>query len=896
MRLGQYLLTAFMLSSTSGNNLMPSDMPSLVPSDSPSILPSLSPTRPFPIKTLLSCPELEWSNMKCQNGGATAAPSSTNTSVLSTSSASDLLSQVTTIEHGFSLSIWFESTHQGNFLSIQGPDCDLEITESRKTITVIYPSMDGSCMSATVDTEAAAGELLHLLLSVQDKQIRIYLNGILGNTPQHSPTIDATPIITSNAPIRIFDSWNGTIYLMEVMAGIESEEGAYDILARGLLPNMPVTSSNTTVVIYEDAEPVAGNSTLDWYRTMPQVEDAVTIELPWYSMQQQAEAVIHQAGIPSKQNMINLYFFVVELPHRGHMFARDGTELLTVGAWVPTKDQVVYIPPWNEHSIDDETPFTSFTYCFSNISIYHPNSCTNGTVAIIVQSVNDPPVAHGANGVKVWEGAEDLHTPSIHLRGIDIDQNDSVISVRISSQPSYGNLILSVGSFRADGIRHGTPVRELQEISTDDPVYVKYLWDPSTYGGSLTTDTAVEDAFYFQVSDSHGLWSSPERVSVHVYAAVNALLSSTTVLENEPFGGELMLPVVDNSGWNRTTGVFVDVLPAHGSVWNARTGKKVQEGDFITSDASLGAVSLTFTPKASYCTDDTVPSQMEYRAFTSVDSAIQSISSHTTHNISISCQVDPWNVSMPSSLFVKTSLLGTKTLSKCNDTWRLSDECGTVGYLGPVTVTHNEQHEYDVLVNVSSSRGFLSLEADSNAKWHRGRHSLQAGYIVLIVPLKTLSDTLSSLRYSTLSNEQDTIAVYLEYGDCQEAVPSNCLGWRQEIHVLVEPSAVPVVETSEIISGFPLHLLTIFLGYPAIYFLWALLEEECRTDDDDETVGDEEAGREGFSWVQKKNDLGEIYYIHLYTGECTYNGEQALREGFVPWRDPDEEEDLASPV
>jgi hypothetical protein len=194
--------------------------------------------------------------------------------------------------------------------------------------------------------------------------------------------------------------------------------------------------------------------------------------------------------------------------------------------------EVVYLPPPNQFSNTTEDVFATFSYCVVAISVFNAQQCDSAEIRVIVDPVNDPPIALPVEPITAFEGVETLDTPKILLSGMDVDIDDVISSIQVTQPPAHGDLILSVSSFRKDGLLHGTHLSVLDfTVGAEDPVYIKYIWNPAST--HVVQGNYVQDTFQFRVADRAGLWSTEKTVEIKIISAVTAIVdTSFTVRED----------------------------------------------------------------------------------------------------------------------------------------------------------------------------------------------------------------------------------------------------------------------------------------------------------------------------------------------------------------------------
>jgi len=773
--------------------------------------------------------------------------------------------------------------------------------------------------------------------------------------------------------------WNGTIYQLAVFRTVLSESDVVALLLEGLPPSPPF-ALNYTVAISEDAEvvPRSHYDAPDWYLRPAPIDEADRVPLDVVLVDRLVLDFQASLGfLPEYSNSTTgsageeepfYYLYVTKLPSVGCLYRIDGTPLAndcdptdqlqrqedteitkrrrrsrrnyddekSAAVLIPIFDgnvsSVIYLPPLHAHSFLSEDAagsqpgqsgvvFSTISYCVSETPVLDPLRCpSTGTVRIVVEPVNDPPVVVPTDILEVYEGApRELVSSKMLLSGTDVDEDDFVEMVQVTEPPRRGHLTLSVASFREDGLLHGIGLSGLNYTvfsTASDPVYVQYVWDPDLRSSQsiVIQDDSTTDTFRFRVADRNGAWSSEEQARVVIRSALTASSEGhITIPEDSRTGASLKWRGSDTSGYRRDIGFFVEAIPSLRSGVLLHGDTRVQPGSvlsYIESYPYKDGVNLTFIPSPNYCTDPAGNSSAEAIQFRTVAYSqndarmVTSVSDRREQRILIECVIDALTVTGPTNLPAATALALESAASDACVAHSLADSystpnCSSALQIDGIQLTSQDPNAEQVHVLMFTESGYLTLNPTF---WDRaipisGRSVQNAGTLRFLAGPNDLTYILSGLLYQSFRPGNDTIGIIVEYGDCSAFGPitrassavrtTRCQILRLTIPVFVAHDASAERPPSRLVSRFPWQVLVCMLGYPAIYYGIVRVVDAVKDvgggDDDDTTAEDLDAPH----WIQHyAEDTGEYYYENVESGEVTWLA--PIGDRFVPW---EEEED-----
>lgn len=848
------------------------------------------------------------------------------------------LLDVLEIDHGLSVDAWFESalandqwrpiltlgdlshadpnglsmcTRQGSHLIIAARGSRLSVWYRTDEAPPLEP-----CQRILLDIEP--DQLQHGVVTLGEEQQQVYINGqailspplarpFRGNV-RHWPR----PVqlwLLDNAGMGV---WQGTLYRVALADDSLTRDEVLENLRQGLPSTLP-TALDVTVKINEDAEETPGSHDAAWYRQSSPIDDATRVTLPVDWIDERVHQL--QVTILAVEPLDPYFVYVTGLPDAGCLYRFDETRIGCGGSSNHTSlapidhrpPQVIYLPPLNQNSASGWEP--RVIYCVSPVALFDPNQCVSiGTVTIVVDPVNDPPVAERVPPVRVPEGVEMLNTPLIRLTGTDVDEDDGVSRLQITQQPRYGRLILTIRSFRSDGLLHGLALSELDIVNGGDPVYVKYIYDPTT--PLVVRDNATMDTFSFRVADQSGTWSVEESVEVTIVSALTAKAADAVVDEDSSVSMNLAWYGRDESGYQRDIGFLVAAAPAAeaGRLIDPETQRELKAGDLVQARDTYpytNGTRLMFVPSVDFCTDPVANTGVELRFRTVAfpedsNQSVISVSDLRVQTIRVRCLIDAISLTIPVAAYSLRALSpDNASVTPCLASELDPTGCNSAIALDKIMVETKDRHPRMATVTIWVDLGFLTFNP---LFWNvtlvsKGRRSLANGEITFVANPAYLTNILSGLVYQSFVAGNEDIVVLVRYGNCSDFAPFHRL--RQAVqtsHCQILRSTISITVTgnerrmysSSLVSGFPWQIVFCLIVYPTVYYALAKVTDGCcsrRSSRDDGTVvpGD-------IQWIQYYNEeSGDYYYENVVTGEVTWRA--PVDEAFVPWSDNDTRSD-----
>ena len=602
----------------------------------------------------------------------------------------------------------------------------------------------------------------------------------------------------------------------------------------------------------------------------------------------------HQTLPPNPQDTVHRY--ITRLPQVGNLYRlrpgggepilleptnddndddiEDTDELL----WeIPSQDKLVYLPPPNAHSpithshllsssslaeFQNDTqqwllPLVTLEYCASLYPLWHAQECANrrATLSIIVRPVNDPPIpnfvvlneeeedsSEPATAVVVYEGFP-MHNHhqrrnqrhcKILLTGSDVDVGDAIRRVQITVPPEHGELVLSVSTFRRDGLVDGTLLSELEDwrIRGRDPVYLRYR-----YTGGVVVRQTHSDQFAFRVADKAGRWSVEKTVPIEIRSALQVHDGNHTVVMNTassspsftkdsvaPAPKELVLTLNDDSGYNRSLGLFVEPPDQGGVLVDPQTGQPISNGGTMvlvksrTDGGTTGHVQIVLEPSPILCTnanqqDHVIRFRTKAVAMDATTGAIQSVSNRVVQHVHVHCLPTPllWRLdsslltdeatttSPPRQLFRvqqsdalvssldpcsggrffnrTTSRQESSSASSLSSLWQQrAVACQNRAILFQGLTVHSDtplswrEPDEEVILEVSTGHGYVTWNPEAwhwtRPLWRGGRRIEVSGRMQVAVAPQHVDAVLAFLHYSSPTVGPDILELALFQGNC----------------------------------------------------------------------------------------------------------------------------------
>jgi hypothetical protein len=927
--------------------------------------PDVAASRLFRDPNTTSCApsqSLGVTNAKSAAAAAAERQDGARAGIYSQGSVGTLLDRIQSNDNGLTLELWFKpGTNDTGLRPIftlgqEGPVqnslnyCDSNSLEfqmaQRGGVLEIYyrtsdPFFEPCQRYALIDMPLPANKLAHVMISLQDAHQQVFVNGQASdiltqsfhNDLSHWNTIDGGSKLHLLA-YQQAGIWKGSLYQFGIYPGIFATGGVQERLLAGLPPSLPY-AVNTTVRIHEDAESGAGSHPTEWYTQASTVAEAVRINLQVVWLDQEVRELLNSIHLKSSRPPTSVYVYVTELPEKGLLYLPDdngralddSSSESTSGVLVPVSmdpsANVVYLPPPNQHSNTTGDVFAAFGYCVVAVSVFNAQQCDSAEIRVIVDPVNDPPMALPVEPVTVFEGVETLDTPKILLSGIDVDIGDVISRIQVTHPPVHGHLILSVSSFRKDGLLHGIHLSLLDfTVGSEDPVYVKYIWNGNST--QVVQGNHVQDLFHFRVADRAGLWSSEKMVEIKVVSAVTAIVNNSfTVREDSRQQMNLLWHGLDESGYQRRIGYYVQSVPASniGVLLDPSTQKPISSGTMLVTleDFPYGAgVAVTFVPSPDYCNSHkttldgpTPDSQILFRAVAMAGDGdtVVSTSDVVAQPIRVECVIDTLRITGPSGPFqLKQTSLHRAASDPCHGS--VFDPlvtniaaCDAAAVINGIDVRSSDRHVEQARVTVLAGSGYLTFNEQSwnLARPIYGRRAVGGNKVTFLANPDDLADIFFHLHFQSYRQGTDAIDILVEYGNCsatqvnRSAMPfqtADCQFIRHTIGMIVGEDEKAGAITTQLVMGFPWQILLCMLGYPALYYILVQGEAlwELRWGDDETvTTPDDTDELDGNlpDWIQHKSDTGEFYYENTANGSVTWTA--PVGERYIRWKSDEEE-------
>ena len=683
---------------------------------------------------------------------------------------------------------------------------DLQIAQRGNSFEVIFRTSDVIFEPCTryrlVDYPIRQGQINHIVVALSENRQQITINGepspILNEQFDESlQHWNANDIIYLFSHPKVADRravWDGRLYQLLVYDGFLTSPMILSNMAVNFPPSKPYAISRT-ITMNEDAEIVPGSHDARWYSKPRHYGDG---EFPEISLQQgfienDLLSFLDDIGLPRGPQR-ETYIFITRVPSKGSLYrSSDGAQLLNQSAIASAGDKgtLVYIPVHNDHSMLPGSVYTSFDYCVSENLYISSDDCDSATVYIVVNAVGDPPIPVAfPESVDVIEGTAVDNSKAIRLSGLDFDSMDSISSIQITDNPLYGYLILSVSTFRRDGLLHGTPITSLNNIVVGEAAFVEYVFDKTT---QIVQTGIVTDSFRFRASDSTGLWSIEKLVSINVKPGVIGI-PQTPVSILEDSIGLVKLRGKDISGLQRTIVYMLDTVPAEteGKLFDS-TNVELKQDSIVRHTEEfpyVHGVTVAFWPLSDYCTNKSnSDSRLSYRVAALVDGKITSLSDSLVQGLHIECLPDPLNLTGPSTVYELEPFDGSHS-GPCNGYFYNGTDvspglCKTAAIISGIHVSSRDSHALHAQVSISASCGVLTINRN---------------YWDEILPLDGQVEVRKTIKFLALPKKLDDILSYLHFqsdvpGECDIEVvihyPSGCSGNSTYCQVLSH--AIPVV-------------------------------------------------------------------------------------------------------
>jgi hypothetical protein len=663
---------------------------------------------------------------------------------------------------------------------------DLQIAQRGSIVEVIYRTSETIFEPCTrfrlVSFPLWEGRINHVVVALGVNMQQFFING------QPSPVLDEQfdgdlnhwddqdEIFLFSYPKRDA-AWNGRLYQLVLYNGFWSQ-ALFD--RSNLARTFPISQPYgipASITINEDGELNPESHDAEWYRQEPIYEKGLVpeIRLTRSFVNHDIYVFLDALGVLQDPPR-SLLTYITRLPSRGTLYqVIDGLPLNNISGTLMAVegDSIAFLPIHNEYSMLPGATYASFDYCVADHEIFETWECDSATISIAVNPVNDPPLPLAFPDVlTVNEGIEHNNDDTLELSGSDVDSEDFVERIQITLNPERGHLVLSVSSFRDDGLLHGTPISVLNNVIPGPFAFVEYRFDGAS---QVVQHGKVKDAFRFRVSDQDGAWSSEITVSIHVEpSVVGHAQPAVTILEDSL--GVIVLHGADESGLRREIGYFIESTPSddEGILFDTsetRLSKDSMVGITEAYPYRHGA-SLVFQPSPDFCTvNSTLESVFRYRVAALADAKVASISNAMVQALIVQCQKDPIYLVGPRTIYHVEPFVEARG-DPCsgyvfNASEVQSDTCATAAVVTGIQLTSRDTHSMPAYVSISAAQGLLTLNRNY---WDdivplEGQEEAR-GSIRFLAQTHKLNDILSYLHFQSDIPGNDAIDLVIHYGTC----------------------------------------------------------------------------------------------------------------------------------
>jgi hypothetical protein len=647
---------------------------------------------------------------------------------------------------------------------------------------------------ATIDVKDQG--MNHLLVSLGDAYQQLYLNGKPSGTLQE-PFRNDLRHWGDLKEISFFSQgeyppWFGRILRFSVF-GLEfrNREDDVGLLAKGLPSSEPFPLQQTV--------------TFDEFQGRENTFVTPNIDLGIIDISLEVDSLIRSLNLTQDVPRLTRYLYMTSFPLLGCIFDASGRNVTgSMGSAILLEgDRLLYIPPLNGHSDFQGALYTSFEFCVTSKLIYSPSQCTSAKISIIIDPINDPPEAVFSPGiVSVYEGELTDQSQIVALGGTDVDEGDYISRIQITSSPMFGELILSVGAFRDDGLVHGTRLLDINQTVAGSEVFLEYVY---VGNGRPVQSGSTIDSFSFRVADRFGLWSEEIVVPLHILPAVAVVPMHQTIPEDD--GGHVYLKGHDLSNLNRTIGFIIESVPdvSHGFLSSSNiTETKLKKGDLVDGYDTYPydqGVAISVVPSRNFCSSKS-PTNMtfSYRIVALENDNITSISETSKQVVEVVCVPDPLVISVPSNQY-EIQLFQNYSDNSCSGYVFNSDDiqtnfCKDAAVIEGIHVISVDGAPEDAFVSLSAEHGLLTLNRNYWAEVTKATDQLEMRPLLeFYASPNRLDDILSYLHFLSFVPGDDTILIDVRYGDCtssQSIDSPDCYQTTTEIHIHVADRLPPL--------------------------------------------------------------------------------------------------------
>eukprot|EP00536_Pseudo-nitzschia_multiseries_P003317 jgi/Psemu1/318134/estExt_fgenesh1_pm.C_500005 len=567
--------------------------------------------------------------------------------------------------------------------------------------------------------------------------------------------------------------WDGQLFEFKIYSNILNTNQVRSALSQGLPPSQPF-SHPTVAHIYEDA--MDENNTLQ------------EIQMTYSFVDDEIDKLLISLDTPH-QPAANVRHYITRFPSRGNLFHVGSERQIESSGNHPVlvrgMDRIVYIPRKDEHSEFQGHAYSSFDFCVTTNNIITSSQCVSATISVVVDPINDPPVASIPPPYHVHEGINE-EPQALLLTGTDVDKNDFIQTIQVTTPPKMGYLFLSVSSFRKeDNLYHGTLLSDINNTIAGDEVYVEYQFNK--HDDVVIQDESVIDFFRFRVQDSAGSWSAEVEGKVHVLSGISSFSphgSNHLIAPLAEAGGVTKyMRGVDTSGINRTLGFFLKSLPSNGFILDDE-GNKLTENCIIESTQSIldakdkftGSVNITYVGSPALCGNNDsliLNDTFQYQVVAlGNDKGVVSVSSTEEEHIHVLCPVKVLSINAVDDAVTKVSSFVSPLNHDCsgylfNFTEESKASCSDTALVFGLHVDNVEKIREPVYIYMTTRGGLLSLKRDHHTDFNPiFDQPVMRSSIRIILAAEQLNDVLSAIHFQSDTIGRDEIRVVLQYGRC----------------------------------------------------------------------------------------------------------------------------------
>ena len=700
---------------------------------------------------------------------------------------------------------------------------DLQLLEVDGYFQITFRSSESffhPCFSFPVfEFPAEKNKLVHIVIALKDGHQQVFFNSKpelaasepFSNDLRHWGDRSTMHFFTHLGSTTA-ELWKDSFYQFSVYDQVLSQVQVERSMQRGITGGRPY-SLPYQVIVNEDAEEIPRSHDPEWYIRPPvvasqtrgrvkelqrlpvrikTVEEEIHDLLVFAKLDQTASQVTTQAPLPH-------YVYITSLPVKGRLYQVIGPFFveLQYSTKPSNKDapaailledpsSLIYLPPFNDHSLIPGAKFTEISYCVTSHIIFDSAQCESEVITILVEAVNDPPIATTVpDTLTTWEGTDWESFPSLELTGTDVDTEDAIMYVQITEPPRWGSLLLRVTEFRDDGLYHGSVITEEKKSNSlktiNGSIFVKYVFGPSdaSIPEQPIPGNDATDHFQFRVVDKKGVWSLSKSVRVDIASALEATSEIFDQSKSQNLISTSILQGEDTSTFGRPLSFFLETVPKPEKGWLSHfaTMKQLLAGSTIPADHdNEGHVAISFVPNSNYCnaTKPTSTGNFSYRAVALDGAFVVSASPVVAETLEALCyNIPPLEISISSEplaldAFSLTSLRQVSCGTSLYNFPKRSQECSTtVGFQG-INVAASEYQIDPALVTILPGNGFLSF---ADGFWNHtkpifGRQSMSSEKVVFEAQPSDLEEILKGLVYQTQSIGEDVISISIQHGNC----------------------------------------------------------------------------------------------------------------------------------